>query len=94
MVMGKNHFEERLMQSFIGSSARLASLSERRWTEEFLASISDEGKKDEAYEQARKQEAEAATEDPSPKDQNVKEVGCENGLLYRGNLLWVPKGLV
>jgi len=32
--------------------------------------------------------------DPSPKDRKVKELSCENNLLYRRNLLWVPKGLV
>jgi len=37
--------------------ARLTSLPERRWTEEFLTNVREEGKKDEAYEQARKQEA-------------------------------------
>jgi len=92
MVLGKNHFKERLTRSFICSSARLVSLLERRWAEEFLASVREEGKKDEAYEQARKQEA--ATEDPSPKDRKAKEVSCENDLLYRRNWLWVPKGLV
>jgi len=37
--------------------AQLTSLPERRWTEEFLTNVREEGKKDEAYEQARKQEA-------------------------------------
>jgi len=64
--LGKNHFDERLTRSFICSSAWLASLLETRWTEEFLANVRKEGKKDEAYEQARKPEA--AMEDPSPKD--------------------------
>jgi len=91
-VLGKNHFEEQLTRLFICSSARLASLPERRWAEEFLASIKEEGEKDEAYEQARKQEA--ATEDLSPKDRKAKEVSCENDLLYKRNRLWVPKGLV
>jgi len=91
-VLGKNHFEERLTRSFICSSARLASLPERKWTEEFLAKVREEGKKDEAYEQAKKQEA--ATEEPSPKDRTVRELSRENDLLYRWNLLWVPKGLV
>jgi len=59
-VLGKSHFEERLTQSFICSSARLASLPERRWTEEFLTEVRKEGKKDKAYEQARKQEAASA----------------------------------
>jgi len=80
------------MRSFICSLARLVSLPKSRWAEEFLASVREEGKKDEAYEQARKQEA--ATEDPSPKDRKAKEVSCENDLLYRRNRLWVPKGLV
>jgi len=91
-VLGKNHFEERLTRSFICSSARLASLPERRWTEEFLASVREEGKKDEAYEQARKQEALQIT--PSPEDRKAREWSYENGLLYIRNLLWVPKGLV
>jgi len=79
-VLGKNHFEERLTRSFISSSARLASLPERKWTEEFLAKVREEGKKDEAYEQARKQQA--ATGEPLPKDRTVKELSCENDLLY------------
>jgi len=60
--------------------------------EEFLANVREEGKKDEAYEQARKQEA--AAEEMSPKDRKVKELSCENNLLNRRNLLWVPRGLV
>ena len=80
------------MRSFICSLAWLASLPERKGTEEFLANAREEGKKDEAYEQGRKQEA--ATENPSPKDRKVRELSCENDLLYRWNLLWVPKGLV
>jgi len=91
-VLRKNHFEERLTRSFIASSARLASLPGKRWTEEFLAKVREEGKKDEAYEQAK--EREAATEEALPKDRKVKELSCEKGLLYRRNLLWVPKGLV
>jgi len=91
-VLGKNLFEEGLTRSFICSLARLASLPERRWTEEFLANVREEGKKDEASEQARKQEA--VTEDPSAKDRKVRELSSENDLLYRRNLLWVPKGLV
>jgi len=79
-VLAKNHFEERLTRLFICSSARLASLPERKWTEEFLAKVREEGKRDEAYEQARKQEA--LTGEPSPKDRKVKERSCENNLLY------------
>ena len=33
-------------------------------------------------------------ENPSPEDRKAREWSCENGLLYRRNLLWVPKGLV
>jgi len=91
-VLGKNHFEERLTRSFIASSAPLASLPERRWSEEFRAKVKEEGKKDEAYEQAKKQEA--ATEEALPKDRKVKELSCKDDLLYRRNLLWVPEGLV
>ena len=29
-----------------------------------------------------------------PKDRKVKELSCENNLLYRRNLLWIPTGLV
>jgi len=64
--LGKNHFEERLTRSFICSSARLTSLPKRKWTKEFLASIREEGKKDEAYEEAKKQEAVA--DELLPKD--------------------------
>jgi len=92
MVLGKSQFEERQTRSFIVSSARLESLQERRWTEEFLAKVSEEGKKDEAYEQAKKQEA--AMEETSPKDRRVRELSCEKDILYQRNLLWVPKGLV
>jgi len=58
-VLGKNHFEEQLTRSFICSSARLASLLERKWTEEFLTNVREEGKTDKAYEQARKQDVAA-----------------------------------
>ena len=83
---------EGLTRSFSCSTARLASLPKRKWTEEFLASVREEGKKDEAYDQARKQEA--VTEDPSPKDRKARELNYENDLLYWRNQLWVPKGLV
>jgi len=70
-VLGKNNFEDRLTRSFVCSSAWLSSLLERKWTEEFLAEVREEGKKDEAYKQARKQEA--LSEEPSPKNLRVKE---------------------
>jgi len=70
----------------------MASLPERKWLEEFLTKVKEEGKKDEAYAQAMKQEA--ATEELSLKDRKVKELRKENELLYRRNLLWVPRNLV
>jgi len=91
-VLGKNHFEERRGCSLICSSARMTSLPTRRWSEEFLSEVKEEGKKDEAYKQARKQEA--AAEELSPKDRRVREWSYENDILYRRNLLWVPSGLV
>jgi len=91
-VLGKNHFKERLSRTFVCSSARIASLLERKWSEEFLARVKEEGKKDEAYAQAMKQEA--VTEELSPKARKIKELRKENELLYRRNQLWVPKNLV
>jgi len=91
-VLGKNHFEEQLTRSFVCFSAWLTSLPARRWAEEFLADVRKEEKRDKAYEQAKKQEA--AADEPPSKDRKVKELGNENGVLYRKNLLWVPKGLV
>jgi len=88
MVLKENHFDQ-AGPSFICSSAQLTSLPERRWSKEFLVSIREEAKKDEAYEQAKKQEA--AVGELSPKDQQDRELSCENGLLYRRNLLWVPR---
>jgi len=91
-VLGKNHFEERLSHTFVCSSARIASLPERKWSEEFLVKVKEEGEKDEAYAQAMKQEA--VTEELPPKDRKVKELRKKNELLYRRNLLWVPRNLV
>ena len=91
-VLGKNHFEERLGRSLICTSARLRSLPTRKWSEEFLAEVRREGRKDEAYEQARKQEA--AAEELSPKDRKAKELSWEDDVCYRGKLLWVPQGMI
>jgi len=70
----------------------MTTLPKRRWAEEFLTDVRKEGKEDEAYEKAKKQEA--ATDELPSKDRKVKELGNENRVLYRKNLLWVPKGLV
>jgi len=91
-VLKKNHFKERLASTFICSSARLSSLPTRKWLKEFLEKVKEEGKKDNNYEQAIKQEAIAG--EPAPKDQKVKEIRIEGGLVYRKNLLWIPNGLI
>jgi len=93
-VLQESHFAEPNRQgwSFICSSARLASLPSRKWSKDFLAKIREEGKKDEAYEQARKHEA--AIGGLSSKDRKVREIEYRDDLLYRGNLLCIPKGLV
>jgi len=91
-VLGKNHLEERRGRSFMCSSARMVSLPARRWSEDFLTNVREEGRKDEAYEQARKQAAAAG--ELLPKDRTVKELSWEDGVLYRRNLLWVPMGLI
>ena len=76
----------------ICSSARLASLPSRKWSEDFLAKVREEGKKQKAYERARKQEA--AIDGLSSKDRKIGKMEYKDDLLYRGNLLWIPKGLV
>jgi len=91
-VLQEKHLMDRKTQSFICSSARLASLPARKWTEGFLTKVKEEGEKDEAYRQAR--EKEAAPEEAAPEDRKDREVQEENGVLYRRNLLWVPKGLI
>jgi len=60
--------------------------------QDFLAKVREEGKKDEAYERARKQEA--AIDGLSPKDRKLGGMEYKDDLLYQGNLLWIPKGLV
>ena len=92
LVLRKNHFEERLASTFICSSARLLLLPIRKWCKEFLGKVKEEGKKDNNYEQAMKQEAVAG--EPIPKDQKVKEIRIEDALVYRRNLLWIPNGLI
>jgi len=91
-ILGKNHFEEWLTHSFICFSARILSLPARKWSKEFLTRVREEGKKDDAYKRAKKQEA--AAEQRVPKDRKVKELSYENNLLYQWNLLWIPEGLV
>jgi len=91
-VLGKKHFGGREGHSLVCAAARITSLPTRNWSEEFAADVRKEGVKDEAYNQARKQEA--AAEELPPKDRKVRELSCVEGLLYRRNLLWVPEGLI
>ena len=93
--LGKNNFKEGLTRSLICFSAHLTSLPTRKWDKEFLAKVRKEGGKDEEYRQNRDQlEREAALADPALKDQKIKEKTLSKGLVYQGNLLWVPNGLV
>jgi len=89
--LGEKHFGGREGHSLVCAAARITSLPTRNWSEEFAADVRKEGAKDEAYNQARKQEA--AAEELPPKDRKVRELSCVEGLLYRRNLLWVPEGL-
>jgi len=91
-VLGRDNFERHLVHSFICLSVRLASLLARRWSEEFLAELWNEGEKEKSY---RKVKKEAASEGLVPKDRKVKEeIWIKVGLLYRENLLWAPEGMV
>jgi len=91
VLQGKN-LADRRNQSFICSSARLASLPARKWKEEFLAKVKEEGKKDGEYKQTV--EREAASEGLTPEDRKVRDIKKENGVLYRKGSLWVPQGLI
>jgi len=91
-VLGKNHFKERLLHSFICSLARLASLPARKWSEEFLVEVRKEGEKDEAYKKAKK---EAVSVELVPKNRKVKDTPeLREGLFYWKNRLWAPEGMV
>ena len=95
-VLGEKHFgnlEARRGSSFIASSARLASLPERKWSPAFREKIQKAAEKDRQYQEAREQE-EAALAEPAPKDRKVKELEWKGGLLYRKNKLWIPEEAV
>jgi len=91
-VLQEKTLANRRNQSFICSSARLASLPARKWKEEFLEEIKKEGEKDEEYK--RMMEREAASEELAPKDRKASDIKKENEVLYRKGLLWVPQGLI
>jgi len=92
-VLGEKHFrnlEARRGSSFIASSARMASLPERKWSPAFREKIQKAAEKDRQYQEARKQE-QAALAEPALKDRKVKELEWKGGLLYRKNKLWIPE---
>jgi len=95
-VLRKNQFAERQESSFICSSARLASLPNPRWKDEFIKEIKDKRRKDEAYQQAwEKAEEEAALPKEQRMDRKARsELEIRNGLLYRKSMLWVPEQMV
>jgi len=84
-VLRKNHFAEpnRRGRTFICSSARLASLSTKKWDEGFMEEIREKGRKDVAYEQAWK-EVEAAVPEEQRMDRKARnELEIREELLYR-----------
>jgi len=89
-VLQEKHLMDRKARSFICSSARLASLPARKWTEGFLTKVKEEGEKDEAYRQAR--EKEAAPEEAAPEDRKDREVQKETGCYTEGICYGCQKG--
>jgi len=91
-ILGKNHFEKQLSQSFLVSSTRLASLPTKKWNEEFAKKIREAARKDPVYQQAWKSEKEAILGNPGSKVRKGKEEGTleiQDDLLYRKGRLWV-----
>jgi len=82
------HLANRQTHSFIASSARPASLPARGWNPEFTKRVYQEGQKDRAYQQARK-EAEEQTNQT-----NKGTLRIQDELLYRKDMLWVPEELI
>jgi len=91
-VLQEKNLANRRNQSFICSSATLASLPASKWRKEFLAKVREEGEKDEEY--RRTMEQEAVSEGPTPVDRKARDTKKEDGVLYRKDLLWVPQGLI
>jgi len=91
-VLQEKHQANRRNQSFICFSARLVSLPTKKWKEEFLAKVKEEGKKDEQYKRTMKQEV--ALEGLAPENRKARDIKEENGVLYRRGLLRVPQGLI
>jgi len=91
-ILGKNHFEKRLSQSFLVSSARLASLPTKKWNEEFAKKVQEAARKDPVYQQAWISEKEAILGNPGSKVRKGKKEGTleiRDDLLYRNGRLWV-----
>jgi len=65
-------FAERRERTFICSSARLASLQSRQWSEEFAEAVKEAGKRDNEYQSAWK-ELEAVLRNAALNDRKVEE---------------------
>jgi len=91
-VLQEKNLANRRNQLFICSSARLASLPARKWREGFLAEVRKKGEKDEEY--RRTIEQEAVSKELIPVDRKARDTRKEDGVLYKKDLLWVPRGLV
>ena len=80
-------------RSFIGSSARLASLPEQRWLQEFEMAVRKGVEEDPSYQQVRKEEA-ALPKEQERNQGTRKVVKVRDGLLYKKGMLWVPEKLI
>jgi len=91
-ILGKNHFEKRLSQSFLVFAARLVSLPTKKWNKEFAKKVQEAARKDPVYQQAWISEKEAILGNPGSKVRKGKEEGTleiRDDLLYRKGRLWV-----
>jgi len=90
--LNKESLNERRSTTFICSSARIISLTRRKWNEGFLKKVHEEGRKDvtnqEALEAVRKEEP------WMDRKAGNKTLEAKDELLYRKGMLWVPEGMV
>ena len=98
-ILQEGHFGGRQGHSLICSSARLASLPNRKWSKEFLATIVREGKRDQEYGETRKRKESGLVESAPKvrKDREGKEdseIRLQDDLLYRKGKLWIPEGAI
>jgi len=93
-VLRENLFAERQSRSFRCSSARLTSLRERRWSEEFALAVKKNAGEDPVYQQAWKEEETTLPTEQRANKKPKSIIEIRDGLLYRKNMLWVPRKLV